>query len=295
MKIVNSPLRYPGGKTELGPYIEKVIENNNLLGCHIIEPFAGGASISLHLLQSGYASKATIIEFDPLIYAFWYCVFNMNDQLCDLIKDTPITIDTWNTLTPIKEMEIPVSTKLLEMGFAGLFLNRTNFSGIIKAGPIGGKNQDGTYKIDCRFNKQRIINTIRFFSLFSDRVEVKWTNALNYLEEMSRTKTNEKIFFYIDPPYYEKGKSLYRRYFNKEHHIELSKKLISLNSPWLLSYDKCPFITYLYGDTDRNINRQSLFFDYSTGKTKKQKELLISNLEIPPIEGVKKNPFAVSY
>jgi DNA adenine methylase len=293
MKI-SSPLRYPGGKSELGPYIEKVISNNNLHGCHIIEPFAGGASVSLQLLQSGVASRATLIEFDPLVYAFWYCVFNMPDELCRLISDTPITINTWNKFVVYRDIEIPISTQLLEMGFAGLFFNRTNFSGILKAGPIGGKDQTGTYKIDCRFNKDRIIRNIFKLSALNDRVEVKWMDALKYFDEFKHYNTKEKVFFYVDPPYYDKGKSLYRKYFNQDDHTELSKKLISLHHPWLLSYDKCPFISYLYGDTESNLRRQSLFFDYSAGSAKKQKELLISNLEIPPIEGIKKNPFAVS-
>ncbi|WP_243122397.1 hypothetical protein [Clostridium septicum] len=46
---------------------------------------------------------------------------------------------------------------LLSLGFSTLFLNRTNRSGIIKAGVIGGKEQNGNYKLDCRFNKEEII------------------------------------------------------------------------------------------------------------------------------------------
>lgn len=294
MKIINSPLRYPGGKTSLGPYIETVITRNNLKNCEIIEPFAGGASVSLHLLQTGTVSKATLVEYDPLVYAFWYCVFNMTDELCKLIIDTPITVETWNSLSPLKDIEFPISTKLLEMGFAGLFFNRTNFSGILKAGPIGGQGQQGSYKIDCRFNKERIIRTIKFLSSFQNRVEVKWKDALNFINDLSKQKISDNVFFYLDPPYYDKGKSLYRKYFTQEDHIELSKKLNALTKPWLLSYDKCPFISYLYGETDYNLKKQSLFFDYSAGGAKKEKELLISNLEIPPIERIKKNPFAVS-
>lgn len=294
MKKVSSPLRYPGGKTELSPYVEKVITNNDLVGCHIIEPFAGGASVSLSLLQSKVVSKATLLEYDPLIYSFWHCVFNMTDDLCTLINDTPITIETWNSLIPYRKIELPVSTILLEMGFSGLFFNRTNFSGILKAGPIGGQDQDRTYKIDCRFNKDRIIHTIQHLSTFRDVVEVKWMNALNFFDEIPQPRVTEKLFFYVDPPYYLQGKKLYRKYFDQENHIELSRKLISLQYPWLLSYDKCPFISYLYGDTENNIKKQSLFFDYSAGGSKKEKELLISNLELPPIARVKKNPFAVS-
>jgi DNA adenine methylase len=293
MKNIASPLRYPGGKAELGPYIEKVILNNDLYGSHLIEPFAGGSSISLYLLQKGTISKATIVEFDPLIYAFWYSLFHFTDELCTMISTTPITIDTWNKLSPLRKEEIPVSSKIVELGYAGLFFNRTNFSGILKAGPIGGQTQASSYKIDCRFNKERIIRSIQFLSLYRDRVEVKWANSLNYIKEISKSKI--PVFLYIDPPYYEKGKSLYRKFFTNDDHNELSKTLIKLKHPWLLSYDNCPFISHLYNNSKVTLNRQSLFFDYSAGGSKKEKELLISNLEIPPIQEVKKNPFAVSY
>lgn len=293
MKLINSPLRYPGGKTELAPYIENVIINNDLEGCHFIEPFAGGASASLYLLQKGVISGVTLIEYDPLIFSFWHCVFNRTDELISLITESKIEIDTWNSLKHLREIDIPISTMILEMGFAGLFFNRTNFSGILKAGPIGGNSQESKYKIDCRFNKERIIRSIQFFSLYRDRVQVMWANSLAYLSEYTPA-SNEITFFYVDPPYYDKGKSLYRKFFTDDDHAELARKLISLQQPWLLSYDKCPFISHLYNSDERNIVRQTLFFDYSAGGSKKEKELLISNLEIPPIEGVKKKPFAVS-
>lgn len=294
MKKINSPLRYPGGKTELGPYIHSVIVNNELQGCHFIEPFAGGASASIHLLQTSVISRATIIEYDPLVYAFWHCVFHRTAELCSLIEDTPIDIETWNALSMYKDIEMPISSLMIELGFSGLFFNRTNFSGILKAGPIGGQNQESKYKIDCRFNKARIIKSIQFLSLYRDRIDIKWANSLNYLTELSKARIIEPIFLYIDPPYYEKGRSLYRKYFTNEDHIQLSQRLINLQHPWLLSYDKCPFISNLYNQSNETLKRQSLYFDYSAGKTKQEKEFLISNIEIPPIEGVKKNPFAVS-
>lgn len=295
MSIIKSPLRYPGGKTELGPYIENVISNNELAGCHFYEPFAGGCSISLHLLQLGLVSKVTLVEYDPLIFSFWTCVFQHTDELCDMIEQTEITIETWNDLEKFRGIDVPISTQILKLGFSGLFFNRTNFSGIIKAGPIGGQAQESNYKINCRFNKERIINTIRMLSVFRDRVDVKWTDAIQFIHNFNNQKTFETTFLYVDPPYYGKGKSLYRKFFNDQDHIKLSKALTKLTSPWLLSYDNCKFISHLYESQGKDVKQQSLFFDYSAGGTKKEKELLISNLEIPPIEGVKKNPFAVSY
>lgn len=283
MKIYKSPLRYPGSKNDLSSYIEKVITNNNLLGCHFIEPFAGGASVSLALLQNGIIGTATLIEFDPLVYSFWESVFNYPDELCELIENTPINLSIWDEMQRFKKIDIPLKNQIVELGFAGLFLNRTSFSGILKAGPLGGREQLSDYKIDCRFNKTKIIAAIKFLSIYSDRVNVQWTNSLNYLRDINKNAFKENTFLYIDPPYYEKGKSLYRKYFTDSDHIELSHQLKKLQAPWLLSYDNCSFISYLYSNSKSGLKRQSLFFDYSAGGSKRSTEFLISNLEIPPI------------
>lgn len=281
---VDSPLRYPGGKSKLLGYIEKVIEFNNLNECDFYEPFAGGASITIGLLQKGVISTSTIIERDPLIYAFWYSVFQKADELIDKIDHAPITLETWNNAKSYKVYDAPSESNLLEMGFAGLFLNRTNFSGILDGGPIGGLAQTGKYKIDCRFNKKKLIETIQFLSLYKDRVTVCYCDGINFLHNASARLLVRPSFVYIDPPYYNKGKKLYRHFFKISDHINLANNLKEAQYPWLLSYDNCGFINELYGNIESDLKRKFLFFDYSVNNIKKETELLVSNLEIPPVE-----------
>lgn len=284
MNIIPSPLRYPGGKAELYKYIENVINTNELTGCEFYEPFAGGASVSLALLQKGTIKKATLIEKDPLIFSFWKSVFEYTDILCEKIENTEVNVDTWNTMSSFKNIELPVSTLIPDLGFAALFLNRTNFSGILKAGPIGGQNQLGNYKIDCRFNKKRLIEAISFLSLYRDRVDVIWTDGISYIKNNKAKLSSSKCFVYIDPPYYNKGKSLYRHYFGNKEHVELADQIKTSNFPWLLSYDNCVYINDLYCTDSTELKRRTLYFDYSVRTSRKEKEILISNLEIPPIE-----------
>lgn len=294
MNIVDSPLRYPGGKTGLSNYIENVIRINNLIGCDFYEPFAGGSSVSLSLLQKGIIKKAILVEKDPLIYSFWKSVFEFTDELCSKIEDVNVNTDTWNNLCYLKNIDIPVSSIVIDMGFAGLFFNRTNFSGIINAGPIGGQSQEGNYKIDCRFNKKRLVEIISFISLYKDRVDIKWTDGITYLKKNRDNISCKKSFVYIDPPYYQKGKSLYRHYFGNNEHIELANILKSCQFPWLLSYDNCVFINDLYYKTSLDFKRRTLYFDYSVRTSKKGKEILISNLEIPPIEQMEKSDYGIT-
>lgn len=273
MKKIKSPLRYPGGKAKLTEYVANVIKHNDLTNCHFYEPFAGGSSVSLGLLQMGIVKSITLVEKDPLIYSFWKSVFDNTDKLCENIEKTEINIDTWKALNCYRNIDIPINTMISDLGFAGLFFNRTNYSGILKSGPIGGIDQEGNYKIDCRFNKNRLIETISFLSLYKDKVNVVWSDGISFLNEHKAKIHSTKSFVYVDPPYYNKGKSLYRCFFGNKEHVNLSIQLKSSKYAWLLSYDNAVYINDLYNSTHsrKALNRQKLFFDYSAGVSKKER------------------------
>ena len=275
-----SPLRYPGGKADLCFYIEKFIDENQLEGCHIIEPYAGSAIISLDMLSRGKASKATLVEKDPLIYAFWHSVFWDTERLLAEIQRLGISVETWRNFQQYRKVENFDECSILEMGIAGLFFNRTNFSGILKANPIGGMSQESKYSIDCRFNKERICKLIQDISYLRDRVTILHGDALEILEnEISLRRGN--TFFYVDPPYYAKGKSLYRYWHEREDHEKLANILKRFKKPWLLSYDEHPEIIKLYKSKIRN--QEHIHLDYHiSGYQKRHPEILFSNRIIPP-------------
>lgn len=277
---INNPLRYPGAKSKLAPYIQKLIENENLKNCTLYEPYAGSAAVSFALLESGIISKSIINELDPLIYCFWVSVMKHTEELIKLILNTDITLENWNTFSQYRDADHIAKRSTLEIGFAGLFLNRTSFSGILKAGPLGGFEQKSQYKIDCRFNKNKVIKNIRELSKFQNKVEIHNMDALVFLKQKTKYKRNNKTFVYIDPPYYEKGPSLYRYYYAKEMHQDLAKFIKTKSYPWLVSYDNSPNIERLY----KRSKQQHIYLDYSANTHLQGKELLFSNLEIPPLE-----------
>ena len=80
-----SPLRYPGGKNKLSKFISKICIDNNING-HYVEPYAGGASVALHLLIENRIKKITINDYDRSIYAFWHSVLWDTNKLCGLIE-----------------------------------------------------------------------------------------------------------------------------------------------------------------------------------------------------------------
>ena len=277
---INNPLRDPGAKSKLAPYIQKLIETEKLTGCTFYEPYAGSAAASLALLESGTISKAMINELDPLIYCFWVSVMEHTHELIEMIHEVNITVDAWNAYALYRNSDYLKGKSIVEIGFAGLFLNRTNFSGILNANPLGGMKQESRYKIDCRFNKTRIIKSIEDLSQFSNQIELYNMDALDFLKEKTKYKRNKNTFVYIDPPYYNKGPSLYRYYYEKDLHRELAKFIKTKSYPWLISYDDVPEIKRIY----RHSQRQHIYLDYSANTHAPGKELLLSNLEIPPME-----------
>lgn len=275
-----SPLRYPGGKALLTAYVSGVIEENLLSGCTLYEPYAGGASVSLELLRLGFVARAVLIERDPLVYAFWWSVFHDTEALCNAIAACPVTIQTWQALQSTRDVDNPHASNftLLQLGAAGLFFNRTNFSGIIGAGPIGGESQKSIYKIDCRFNKERIISKIKTLARFSDRISIHFGDAIEFLRLNTERISADFSFVYIDPPYYLQGKKLYRHSYSDRDHATLAEFIRTQGYPWLLSYDDHPRIRELYA----NNQMQPIYLDYKVKSNRTAQELVISNLVIPP-------------
>lgn len=241
-----SPLRYPGGKNATYPYIKHLIELNN--SNIYIEPFAGGAAVAIRLLLSNDVKKIIINDYDRSIYAFWYSVLYYTDELIEKILNTKITMEEWYRQKEIQKNKFSVD--LFTLGFSTLFLNRTNRSGIIKAGVIGGKKQAGKYKLDCRFNKDDITNKIKLIADKKESIILSNMDAVDFIDEFIKSEKNSFTFF--DPPYFEKGPSLYTNFYTKMDHVNLSKKIQNdlLEYKWIVTYDHNQTIKNIYSSLD---------------------------------------------
>src|SRR5208283_6182105 len=146
-----SPLRYPGGKWRMSAFFERVIRLNGLSGTQYVEPYAGGASLALSLLFKEQVSEVFLNDLDPAIHAFWHSVLTRNRDFIQLVDVTPVTPDEWSKQKAVYAKG-SVAGKFA-LGFATFFLNRTNHSGILNGGMIGGRTQSGPWKINARFNR----------------------------------------------------------------------------------------------------------------------------------------------
>ena len=242
-----SPLRYPGGKNRLAPFIAKVCVDNGITG-HYVEPYSGGAAVALFLLFEEFVNRITINDSDRSIYAFWHSVLYDTDTLCEMINETPVTISEWGKQKEIQANK--TNAKLIDLGFSTFFLNRTNRSGIIKGGVIGGLNQLGQYKMDCRYNKEDLMKRIRKIASHKESIDLFNLDALQLIDIIIENNNNlENALLYFDPPYYVEGHSLYTNYYKKSHHQIVSDRIRQMqNVHWIVSYDDAAEIRRLYAD-----------------------------------------------
>ena len=273
-----SPLRYPGGKRKLSNFVKLVFRINGLVGGVYIEPYAGGAAIALSLLFGEYASRIIINDLDPSIYSFWKAVLENPAELCHRIKRVEVNVEEWERQREIQDSENP---DMMDLAFSTFFLNRTNRSGIIRAGIIGGKSQDGEWKIDVRFNRDDLVQRIEKISRYSSRIRLYNLDAAVLISEvMPILNTNSLI--YLDPPYYAKGGDLYQNYYIPSDHKVISELIKSANTPWIVTYDNVQPICELY-DGVPSLNYR---INYSAQDRYKGAEVMFYSalLSVPDVE-----------
>ena len=269
-----SPLRYPGGKWRISSLFERVILLNRLAGCDYFEPYAGGASLALSLLFANRVAEIHLNDLDPAIYAFWHVVLKRNNDLRELIESTEVTSDEWIRQKQMCKKGPAAGT--LAFGFATFFLNRTNYSGILNGGMIGGKAQDGAWKLDARFNKPELIRRIKRIGSYKNRIHLSRFDAIDFL---SRIKPSRDSLVYLDPPYYNAGAELYLNAYRPKDHAAVRRSVGHLDAPWIVSYDDVPEIRSLY----RTVRSRRLELLHTARSSKLGREVLFFSpqLRIP--------------
>ena len=265
-----SPLRYPGGKTRLSVFLSKSLERNFHKNEKItlVEPYAGGAGASLKLLFSGKVDKIIINDLDKAIFSFWKIAVSDTDFLIDGIKKVDVNIHEWKKQ---KEIYGNYSSTTRELAFATLFLNRTNRSGIIEGGPIGGINQTGLWNIKARFTKNTIIERLEKIKEFKHKIKVRNLDGITLLKQLDRNKKKNNYFIFLDPPYYQKGKSLYLNHYVDKDHKRLLDLLQTSSLKWIMTYDDVSYIQNLYS----KFRRSRFVINHSAFKSRQGKEVLI--------------------
>jgi DNA adenine methylase len=280
-----SPLRFPGGKRKLSNYMKLVLGQNGLMGAHYVEPYAGGAAVALALLFDGCASHIHINDLSRSVYAFWYSALYDTESLCGRILETPVTMDEWYLQRAVQERASEVS--LLDLGFSSFFMNRTNRSGIITGGVIGGKHQNGPYRLDARYNAEDLVERVRRVARHRGQISIYDEDASAFITETLPSLPYHTLV-YLDPPYYSKGKELYENEYKYDDHKRISDLVPDMDQRWVVTYDNAPEIVELY----ERYRRITFYINYSAADRYSGAEVMFfcNGLTIPAAD----NPARVS-
>ena len=264
-----SPLRYPGGKGKLASFMEYMIDQLGHRGGTYIEPFAGGAGIAMELLLRNVVSRIVINDYDKAIWSFWKAILTETDRFVEEIRTVPLTVDEWQ-----KQHKILVTQNdkySFELGFAAFYLNRTNRSGIIKGGVIGGQEQAKDWKMDVRFKREELVTRIQ--RIAARKKDIKLYNKdVNSFIKNYVPLYEENALIYFDPPYFRKGQQLYMNFFNYKDHVRIEQEIREhVNCDWIITYDYEPQIEEIY----HNYNLRLYDLNYSVSTKRKANELMI--------------------
>ncbi len=277
-----TPLRYPGGKGKLAAFVKRLIQMNHLLDGEYVEPYAGGAAIALELLFHEYVSHIHINDISRPVHSFWKSVLNQTDELCRLVRNTPRTVQAWDAQKKILVNQTDHDD--VSLGFATFFLNRTNRSGILNGGIIGGRRQSGPWKIDARFNADELIYRIEAIAKMKRKISLTRKDGVEFLRA-GRMRWPKKTLIYCDPPYYVKGRQLYYDFYQHEDHERVARfvKQEVTQQKWIVSYDDVEPIRDLYAEYRRVVYRVG----YSARSAREGSEVMFfcDDLQVPPLVG----------
>lgn len=275
MPITYTPLRFPGGKSKIYPFVSSLIKVNGLTGCTYVEPFCGGAGLAIKLLVLGEVSRVVLNDLDPAVYSAWDAIVRHPDELCEFIRSVDLSVGEWERQRKVyRESRSPSVT----LGKAAFYLNRTNRSGILKGGIIGGKTQTGKYGIDARFNRDGLCEKVQRIAEVSDLIELSNVDAMDFMQRVAPFLEGHSLV-YLDPPYVKKGPGLYESSFDETQHRTLAKSVKSYRGDWMVTYDMDPLVDELYHPSkDWLISASNLEVGYSAHRKRirKLERLLLS-------------------
>lgn len=277
-----TPLRYPGGKQRLAPFIREILEKNGLSGGEYAEPYAGGAGIAIDLLLSGKVRRIHLNDSSRAVYSFWYSILHHTDAFCRRIKTSPMTVGEWRRQKAI--LAQPSKATVLDLGYSLFFLNRCNRSGIPAGGLIGGLGQEGKWKMDARFPRQELVARIRAIAAKKSDIVVKNWDAEKFIRKHIPLLPKNSLI-YCDPPYFHQARRLYLNHYKPSDHARIAMVIQrELRLPWLVSYDGVAEIRNFYS------KRKSFIYDlqYHAGRAYKGKEIFVfsDDLDLPATSSI---------
>jgi DNA adenine methylase len=230
-----SPFRYPGGKTWLVPYIRDWLRAQKTKPTRLIEPFAGGAIVSLTAAFEGLTRHVIFAEADAAVASVWRVVLNgQAEWLAKQILNFDLTFEN-----AIKILE-QNAAELREKAFQTILRNRIQRGGILAEGAGLIKTGENGRGLHSRWYPETLARRIREINRQKDRMTFVEGDGFVLLDEH---KADEEAVFYIDPPYMVAARRLYKVW--KVDQERLFRAMAACRGDFLMSYDNTAEIVAL--------------------------------------------------
>ena len=228
-----SPLRYPGGKTWLVPHIRAWLGGLDQKPELLIEPFGGGAIVSLTAVMEGLVERCLLAELDRDVAAFWKAALNHGPELCERIREFEPTREAVEALARTQPDEP------LDRGFRALVLNRTRRGGILAPGASLSRAGESGKGLASRWYPETIASRLREISAHAERIDFRETDGMRLLEEFAGTPGS---VVFADPPYTAGGKRAGRRLYThfRDRPSAAVPMLADAAPEFMLTYDHAP-------------------------------------------------------
>lgn len=246
----------------------------------VVEPFCGGATVSLGLLAANKTDRVVISDKDELVSAFWIAAAYHTETLIEYMMDEPVTVARW------RYWENSDPDTVIDRAMKALFKNRTTFSGLIRHGSVlGGIDQDRKlakgievkYPVGCRFNKKALAESLRRIGEWAYQGRLSAGTASYH----SAVGYGSKDLVYLDPPYVDKSDDLYGHIFTEQCHRDVAMYAYARvleGSNVLISYDDKPLIRELYRFEPFTLSTPK--WAYGMGRDKSSREVLVSSFDL---------------
>ncbi|MBN1936035.1 MAG: DNA adenine methylase [Anaerolineae bacterium] len=189
-----SPFRYPGGKTWLVPLVRKWLNSITPKPTEFIEPFAGGAIVSLNVAFDQLADHVTLAEIDRKVGSVWETIITKGEGLwlAERIKTFRPTVDSVKALLAKEE------PSHRECAFQTIVHNRVSRGGILAEGAgLLKKGEDGK-GLASRWYPETLDRRIRTIHSIRERLSFVWGDGAQVIHQ---NKDRSDVAFFIDPPY----------------------------------------------------------------------------------------------
>lgn len=241
-------IRYPGGKSKLRKQI--IIRIAKMFdGEEYVEPFFGGGSVGLNVLKDINVKKIWINDLDLGVASLWTSVIRFPEMLKKVVTEFEPSVELFDKFKDLLQTRphLKIPEEVVNWGLMKLAIHQISYSGLgVKSGgPLGGRDQKSKYKIDCRWSPSYICKRIDEYHKMFSEVEVRY-NCCSSRDFLAVIDGWKDFIFYLDPPYFVKGRDLYQYGFSNNDHFVLADLLKSTTCKWILSYDDCEEIRELY-------------------------------------------------